>query len=213
MASKRTDIRCNNPALHSRGRPTFVCCVCKVLFCAFCQPFISNTENKRVLCDPCWQEREAQETGAALTPKDIEIRRLKERRDLALGWLELALKAGVWGSVEDAYSSLHPEGLCKRRSFTQCFNCPTPNHSKLPTCDECGKERRDVRAVGHDANGDPDAPSLCFFCRKKYERRPKRKHEPRPQKKQKRASYKSSNAAVRKQLAERRAALEAKGKR
>lgn len=41
--------------------------------------------------------------------------------------------------------------------------------SKATTeCDGCGKERRDVRSVGRDANGDPDAPDLCFLCRKKY---------------------------------------------
>lgn len=32
-------------------------------------------------------------------------------------------------------------------------------------CDGCGKLRRDVRACGRDANGDPDAPDLCFLCR------------------------------------------------
>jgi hypothetical protein len=32
-------------------------------------------------------------------------------------------------------------------------------------CDGCGKDRRDVQSVGRDANGDPDAPDLCFLCR------------------------------------------------
>ena len=32
-------------------------------------------------------------------------------------------------------------------------------------CDGCGKIRSDVRSVGRDANGDPDAPDLCFVCR------------------------------------------------
>lgn len=38
--------------------------------------------------------------------------------------------------------------------------------NKLHTCDGCGKERRDVKSCGKDANGDPDAPDLCFICRK-----------------------------------------------
>lgn len=37
-------------------------------------------------------------------------------------------------------------------------------------CDGCGKLRSDVRSVGRDYNGDPDAPSLCFLCRKESER-------------------------------------------
>jgi hypothetical protein len=32
-------------------------------------------------------------------------------------------------------------------------------------CDICGKDRRDVQAMGRDANGDPDAPDVCFLCR------------------------------------------------
>jgi hypothetical protein len=38
------------------------------------------------------------------------------------------------------------------------------------TCDGCGKLRTDVRSVGRDYNGDPDAPDLCFICRKEGER-------------------------------------------
>jgi hypothetical protein len=30
--------------------------------------------------------------------------------------------------------------------------------------------RNDVQSVGRDSNGDPDAPDLCFFCRKTVER-------------------------------------------
>jgi len=45
----------------------------------------------------------------------------------------------------------------------------------LDECDECGKYRKDVKAVGRDANGDPDAPSLCYLCRKKYEPKKRRK--------------------------------------
>ncbi len=33
------------------------------------------------------------------------------------------------------------------------------------TCDGCDKLRSDVRSVGRDSNGDPDAPDLCFLCR------------------------------------------------
>jgi hypothetical protein len=39
--------------------------------------------------------------------------------------------------------------------------------SSTTTCSGCGKERRDVQSVGRDYNGDPDAPDLCFLCRKK----------------------------------------------
>lgn len=38
-------------------------------------------------------------------------------------------------------------------------------------CDGCGKDRRDVKTCGRDSNGDPDAPDLCFICRKEGERR------------------------------------------
>ena len=34
----------------------------------------------------------------------------------------------------------------------------------LTTCDCCGKQRADVRSMGRDANGDPDAPDMCFIC-------------------------------------------------
>lgn len=37
-------------------------------------------------------------------------------------------------------------------------------------CDGCNRERHDVKACGKDANGDPDAPDLCFVCRKEGER-------------------------------------------
>lgn len=36
----------------------------------------------------------------------------------------------------------------------------------LHTCDGCCKPRRDIRSCGRDANGDADAPDLCFICRK-----------------------------------------------
>jgi hypothetical protein len=42
--------------------------------------------------------------------------------------------------------------------------------AKLYTCDGCGKDRRDVQSCGHDSNGDPDAPDLCFLCRVEGER-------------------------------------------
>jgi hypothetical protein len=45
------------------------------------------------------------------------------------------------------------------------------------TCDGCNKERRDVRSCGHDTNGDPEAPDLCFLCRVEYERG--REYDPR----------------------------------
>jgi len=37
-------------------------------------------------------------------------------------------------------------------------------------CDGCDKDRSDVRSCGRDSNGDPDAPDLCFLCRKEGER-------------------------------------------
>jgi hypothetical protein len=42
---------------------------------------------------------------------------------------------------------------------------------KTSHCDGCNKERRDVQAMGRDANGDPDAPDMCFICRKEWEDR------------------------------------------
>ena len=38
------------------------------------------------------------------------------------------------------------------------------------TCDCCLKLRRDVIPCGRDANGDPDAPDMCFLCRQEYSR-------------------------------------------
>ena len=40
----------------------------------------------------------------------------------------------------------------------------------LKYCDGCSKKRNDVKSVGRDANGSPDAPDLCFLCRKENER-------------------------------------------
>lgn len=40
----------------------------------------------------------------------------------------------------------------------------------MNTCDSCGKKRRDVKSVGRDSNGDPDAPDMCFVCRKELDR-------------------------------------------
>ena len=41
---------------------------------------------------------------------------------------------------------------------------------KLYNCDGCNKMRRDVIACGRDANGEIDAPDLCFICRKEMSR-------------------------------------------
>lgn len=41
---------------------------------------------------------------------------------------------------------------------------------KPETCDGCRKPRRNIQSVGRDDNGDPDAPDLCFVCRKEGER-------------------------------------------
>jgi hypothetical protein len=40
----------------------------------------------------------------------------------------------------------------------------------LHYCDGCGKMHHDVQSCGRDAAGDPDAPDLCFLCRKELER-------------------------------------------
>ena len=40
---------------------------------------------------------------------------------------------------------------------------------KLSHCDGCGKDRP-VHSCGRDSNGDPDAPDLCFLCRKEGDR-------------------------------------------
>lgn len=37
-------------------------------------------------------------------------------------------------------------------------------------CDGCSKDRKDVRSCGRDANGDPDAPDMCFLCRQELRR-------------------------------------------
>ncbi len=37
-------------------------------------------------------------------------------------------------------------------------------------CDGCDKLRSDVRSVGKDSNGEPDAPDFCFLCRKENQR-------------------------------------------
>jgi hypothetical protein len=44
-------------------------------------------------------------------------------------------------------------------------------------CDGCGRKGGDIKSCGKDANGDPDAPDLCFICRRTYARggEPKRK--------------------------------------
>ena len=40
----------------------------------------------------------------------------------------------------------------------------------MTTCDGCNKPRRDVKSMGRDADGAPDAPDLCFLCRKQGEK-------------------------------------------
>ena len=36
------------------------------------------------------------------------------------------------------------------------------------TCDRCGHEGADVRSVGRDADGEPDAPDWCEACRDEF---------------------------------------------
>jgi len=39
-------------------------------------------------------------------------------------------------------------------------------------CDTCQRENRsDIISMGKDANGDPDAPDMCFICRVEYSRK------------------------------------------
>jgi hypothetical protein len=45
-----------------------------------------------------------------------------------------------------------------------------PKGRKMHLCDGCDKMRSDVRSMGRDSNGGPDAPDLCFVCRKEGER-------------------------------------------
>lgn len=40
----------------------------------------------------------------------------------------------------------------------------------MTRCDGCDRVRRDVRSVGKDSNGEPDAPDYCFLCRKENAR-------------------------------------------
>lgn len=37
-------------------------------------------------------------------------------------------------------------------------------------CDTCNKNRYDVKSMGRDYNGAPDAPDMCFICRVEYDR-------------------------------------------
>ena len=70
----------------------------------------------------------------------------------------------VDNGMSDQYD---PTPTCK-----VCQGSPGNHSSSLfKSCDGCQKLRRDVKACGQDANGDPDAPDLCFVCRKENERR------------------------------------------
>lgn len=40
-------------------------------------------------------------------------------------------------------------------------------------CDTCNKDRRDLKDMGRDSNGDPDAPSMCFLCRVQWQQHSK----------------------------------------
>lgn len=64
------------------------------------------------------------------------------------------------------------QGLLKKGLVFNCgyVEVQAIEHNKTHTCDGCGKERRDVKACGRDSNGEPDAPDLCFICRKQGER-------------------------------------------
>lgn len=41
---------------------------------------------------------------------------------------------------------------------------------EIDTCSGCHKPRHDLQSCGKDYNGDPDAPELCFICRKESAR-------------------------------------------
>jgi len=52
---------------------------------------------------------------------------------------------------------------------------------KTKHCDMCNKEHHDVKSLGVDADGMPDAPDACFLCRKEMERHQVTVHtSPRP---------------------------------
>lgn len=40
----------------------------------------------------------------------------------------------------------------------------------MPQCDLCKKNRKSVRSVGRDLNGDLDAPDVCFICEREHSR-------------------------------------------
>jgi hypothetical protein len=50
------------------------------------------------------------------------------------------------------------------------LNLPVVLTDKDFKCDGCDKIREDIKSVGRDANGEPDAPDLCFICRKESDR-------------------------------------------
>lgn len=53
--------------------------------------------------------------------------------------------------------------------LTDTYQCgeETGEDPRFGYCDGCHMDRPDIRSVGRDANGDPDAPDLCGVCRER----------------------------------------------
>jgi hypothetical protein len=66
--------------------------------------------------------------------------------------------------------SAGPGEPCHDRRLNVPKERDKPHLLRLSECDCCGKQRRDVQSMGRDSNGDPDAPDMCFLCRKEWER-------------------------------------------
>lgn len=75
-------------------------------------------------------------------------------------WKEIKRK---WQSEGSTWYVWQMDGV---RAFIRRNTKRQPTH-----CDGCDKMRFDVRSMGRDNNGDPDAPDYCFICRKEGERR------------------------------------------
>lgn len=62
------------------------------------------------------------------------------------------------------------EHLSALREMEKAWPKKVSQKSSKAICDGCCKKRRDVKSCGRDSNGDPDAPDLCFLCRKEGDR-------------------------------------------
>lgn len=71
---------------------------------------------------------------------------------------------------EDHTECNHGVGHCQfSKMFEVLFKAERQRQyeaKKNAVCDGCGQRGGDIQSCGRDANGDPDAPDLCFICRK-----------------------------------------------